>query len=61
MDYRPLTKKININNQDCIACSLYGTEECKKIHTGTITGCADCPMIAAMLNQLFAFEEAYIN
>lgn len=58
MEYKPLTKKITINNQECVVCSLYGTGKCK-IHTNQIDGCANCPVIAAILNQLNAFEEIY--
>ena len=60
MDYIPLTKKITVNNQECIACALYGTDKCK-IHTEKINGCADCPVLSAMLNQLFEFEKVYLS
>ena len=60
MSYKPLTKKVLINNQECIACAAYGTSECK-IHKGEATGCSDCSVLSAMLNQLFVFEEAYTS
>ena len=60
MEYKPLTKKIVMNNQECITCALYGTDECK-IHTDNIKGCGECSMITAIFNQLHAFEEVYAS
>lgn len=60
MNYKPLTKKIIINNQECIACVAYQTSNCK-IHTGEATGCCGCPVLSAMLNQLYEFESVYIE
>lgn len=60
MSYKPLTKKIKINNQECITCINYGTSNCK-IHKKEATGCHNCPVLSAMLNQLYAFESVYIN
>lgn len=60
MKYRSLTKKVLIDNQECVACAAYGTSECK-IHTGEAKGCSDCSVLAAIFNQLYAFEEAYTD
>lgn len=58
--YKPLTKKIILNNQECITCVAFGTDKCK-IHTGEAKGCSDCSALSAIFNQLFAFEEAYTS
>lgn len=60
MSYKPLTKKIIVNDQECIACAAYGTSNCK-IHTGEVTSCYNCPALSAMLNQLFEFENVYLG
>lgn len=59
MDYEPLTKIVDIDGREVIACRSYGTDECRNIHTPK--GCAACPAMAAILNQLYAFERIYIN
>jgi hypothetical protein len=55
--YTRLTKVVNVNGVDCVSCTFYGTSECH-IHKGNdIPNCAQCKVMAAMLNQLRAFEE----
>jgi len=59
--YKPFTKTINDEHgNQMVVCELYGTNECRNIHTPN-KGCANCPMIAAMINQLHAFEEIYMQ
>ena len=41
-----------VNGQECIVCALYGTEQCR-IHTEKQEGCATCPALAAIYNQLY--------
>lgn len=58
--YEPLTKIIlDSNGREVVVCRYYGTATCRNIHKNT--GCANCPMIAAILNQLNAFEEVYMD
>lgn len=55
-NYQRLTKVVKQHDgQEMIACSFYGTDKCRSIHTKR--GCLDCPVFAAILNQLYAFEE----
>lgn len=55
-NYQRLTKVVTQHNgQEMIACSFYGTDKCRSIHTKR--GCLECPVFAAILNQLYAFEE----
>ncbi len=59
-EYKPLTKIItDEKGNQMIACRYYGTEECRKIHTPN--RCSDCPVLAAILNQLHVFEEIYME
>ena len=59
MKYEPLTKIIaDDSGKEFVTCKFYGTTQCRCLHTG---GCIICPMLAAILNQLHAFEENYIN
>lgn len=58
MEYQRLTKLMTINDKECITCALLNTDKCK-IHTGEVTGCFCCPVVTAIYNQLYAFEEAY--
>ena len=56
--YQPLTKIIiDEKGNQMVTCRYYGTEECRKIHTPS--RCSDCPMLAAIFNQLRVFEEIY--
>ena len=58
--YKPLTKIVtDEKGSQMVACRCYGTEECRMIHTPN--GCAGCPMLAAIFNQLHAFEEIYME
>lgn len=58
-NYQPLTKIITdeLGNQS-VACALLDTKDCQKLHKN---GCATCPMLAAMMNQLHTFEEIYME
>lgn len=53
-EYQPLTK---VSDDGRIECFLTGTEKCQ-IHNG---GCANCPVLNAILTQLNAFEEVYLS
>ena len=54
--YIRLTKIIKDQNQrDCVACVNFGNEECH-IHN-EVPDCIHCPMLGAILNQLYAFED----
>lgn len=52
-----LTKVVEIDGKQCVACINYGTDECQLHKGGNDVGCAKCPVMGAMLNQLHAFEE----
>lgn len=52
--YNKLTKIANVEGRECVACINYGTEMCH-IHKDH-PDCIHCPMLAAILNQLHAFE-----
>ena len=56
--YQPLTKKVNINGQNTVVCSLFGTEKCQ-IHNSNV--CIDAKYFQAILEQLNAFEEIYMD
>lgn len=51
--YKELTKVVEVDGKQCVACIKFNTSECL-IHNG---GCASCKMFAAILNQLHAYEE----
>lgn len=54
--YRKLTKVIKLEDgRECVTCVNYGTEECHIHKSGG--NCSNCPMFAAILNQLYCFEE----
>lgn len=53
--YKKLTKVVNVNGRDCVACAFYDTPECQ-IHNCE-KSCARCKMMGAILNQLHEFEE----
>lgn len=56
MDYIRLIKKITHDDgTESLACAHSGTETCQ-IHSEQ--GCASCPMLAAIFNMLYVFEEA---
>ena len=53
-----LTKIItDANGNECVACALYGTDECRTIHNGQ--GCYGCSMLAVILNRLYCYETHY--
>ncbi len=55
--YTRLTKKVKLTSgSECISCINFGTPQCH-LHNGT-PDCSHCPMLAAIFNQLHAFEEA---
>lgn len=56
MSYIRLTKVIKDNNdREYVVCVHYGTETCR-IHSEN-QNCARCPMMSAIYNQLYEFEE----
>lgn len=58
-NYQKLTKIIkDEHGNEQVACVYFGTEKCRAIHKG---GCPTCPMIAAMMNQLSALEDYFIQ
>jgi hypothetical protein len=60
MSYKPLTKAItDERGRETAVCILYGTEQCRKIHTSK--GCEGCPVFEAILTQLRTFEEIYLG
>lgn len=57
--YTQLTKKLtDENNNQMVVCSQHGTEKC---HIHTPSGCTNCPVFQAILRQLNAFEEVYME
>lgn len=60
--YTPLTKVVTVGEQEFITCSSYGTKMCRIHNPGEgAAGCHVCPVFAAMLNQLHAFEEVMLD
>ena len=55
IEYKTLTKIVVVDGRQYIACIKSGTEECP-IHKG-VPNCGECPVFAAILNQLHCFEE----
>jgi len=55
IEYKSLTKIVTVNGLQHVACAKSGTNECP-IHNG-VAHCGECPVFAAILNQLRAFEE----
>lgn len=59
-NYQKLTKIIkDEHGNEQVACAFFGTEKCRAIHKDK--NCPTCPMIAAMMNQLAAFEDYFIQ
>ena len=54
--YTKLTKRIQIDERECVSCAFFGTERCH-IHTDGTVDCGHCEVFAAILNQLNAFED----
>ena len=58
-----LIKKTTEASKDVYACTFYGTEKCF-IHTSAckdvkkVTGCSNCPVLAAIFNKLYLLEDA---
>ena len=60
--YEPLTRTImNESGQLVAVCKFYGTEQCRMIHKTPNDCNIRCPMIAAIIEQLNAFEEVYLS
>jgi len=58
--YNRLTKYvIDKDGNRCAACVLHGTDGCRSIHKGE--SCHNCPVLAAMITRLYAFEDAYLE
>ena len=58
--YTRLTKIVKgQDGRDCVTCVNFGTERCR-IHNG-ITDCVHCPMLGAILNQLYVFEDMFVG
>lgn len=58
--YEPLTKiETNYNGKSEVVCRFSGTEECRLIHKPN--GCGNCPVFAAILQQLNIFEKIYME
>lgn len=58
--YQPLTKVVIIDGKECVTCAKYGTEECL-IHKEKVSGCFKCRCLGAMVEQLHAFEEVFME
>ncbi len=58
--YQPLTTtKQNADGSQEAVCRFHGTEQCRAIHTPL--GCTTCPVFKAILAQLNAFEQIYLE
>ena len=57
--YTRLTKTTTVDGRECVTCIYYGTEKCR-IHNG-VAGCNQCDVLAAIINQLHAFEMAVFD
>lgn len=55
--YTRLTKTTIVDGRKCVSCIYQGTDPCL-IHTAKVANCGQCKVFAAMLNQLYAFENA---
>ena len=54
-EYRRLTKSSHDGaGESVVTCAFIGTEHC-------VGNCAVCPVMGAILKQLCAFEEAFID
>lgn len=57
--YEPFTKVASDKQGEPMVCCRYdGTEMCR-LHKAS--GCNTCPVFAAILKQLHAFEEIYLE
>jgi Fe-S-cluster containining protein len=54
--YTRLTKVIEIDDEQYVTCVYYGTKKCH-IHRTRAKNCGQCPMFAAILNQLNELED----
>ena len=58
--YTRLTKIVKEDDEaSSIVCAGYGTEMCH-IHNGT-PNCGQCPMMKAIISQLFYFEDILLE
>lgn len=53
-DYRRLTKTITIDGRETVVCAFRGAQHCS-------SQCASCPVMDAILKQLCAFEEVFLE
>lgn len=56
-----LTKVINHDGRECVACVYYGTDKCHIHSENDVNDCAHCKVFGAMLNKLNLYETAYEN
>lgn len=54
--YMRMTKVVENEGREYVACSLLNTERCLIHKCG---GCGSCEVFSGILNQLYAFEDAY--
>lgn len=58
--YEPLTKvETNSNGKGKVVCRFSDTDACRLIHKPN--GCSNCPIFAAILQQLNVFEKIYME
>lgn len=57
--YSRLTKKTIIDGKECVSCVYNGTEMCQIHKDNDVDNCGKCPVFAAILNLLCAFEDVY--
>lgn len=55
--YTKLTKVVEINGVECVACAFFGTEQCHIHNKESSPDCCHCDAFGAILNQLHVFEE----
>jgi len=59
--YTKLTKVVKIDERECVACAFYGTEKCRIHKDSNTPDCCHCEVMGAILNQLRAFEEVFVE
>ena len=55
--YIKLTKIIEVDGAQCVACAFFGTKQCYIHTTENTPDGGHCNVLAAILNQLHAFED----
>lgn len=53
-DYRRLTKTTSVDGKETVVCAFAGSPQCSY-------QCASCPVMDAILKQLCAFEEVFLE